>query len=211
MRQTQDTYLGWQQPEHLVGCTRPVWSVDFRTDPDEWRDRYGGDEHSCPNDSCGHGHRYAKTTIRVVCTSCQAALVIRGEECSTSRGTTSNTTHGYGLPPRRVAGLLLWPGEPRLNVGRLGTDEPYDLLVTRPGVKQAELEEEDVVGQITQTRGKRGGVVWTAAAVPTPRGPYGAGLGLRWANAQDGFKTIAAAAKWINAKIEENTAGGEGE
>ena len=167
MTTVQSTYLGWEQPEHKAGCKKPAWSVDFRTDPEEFRYRYnGGDSrpHECPNEDCGHGDRYPRTTVRVVCTSCQAAVVIVGEHCHASRGATATTTRGYGLPPRRVAGLLLWPGEPFLDFGRLGSDEPYDFLDTRPGVKA--VTRADVVGVIMQTRGKRGGVTWSAATDP---------------------------------------------
>jgi hypothetical protein len=204
----QDTYLGWEQPEHLAGCKRPAWTVDFRTDPEEFRDRYGGDAHACLNDECQHGDRYPRTTVRIVCTSCQAAVVIRGEDCSTSRGMTANTTYGYGLPPRRLAGLLLWPGEPFLDFGRLSTDEPYDFLVTRPGVQR--VTRETVVGVIMQTRGARGGVTWSAATEPRDS-KYLRGR-IDWARHSGDDRTlrsVTAAARWVAAQLPPAEAGGE--
>ncbi|MFF7521218.1 hypothetical protein [Streptomyces pseudovenezuelae] len=209
MTTVQATYLGWEQPEHLEGCKRPQWSVDFRTDPEEFRRRHDGEAHSCPNEDCGHDDRYPRTTVRVVCTSCQAALVVRGEDCGISQGTTANTTYGYGLPPRRIAGLLLWPGEPFLDFGRLSSDEPYDLLVTRPGVKS--VTRADVVGVIMQTRGKRGAITWSAAVDPRDS-KYLRGR-IDWArhSADDGaLRTVTAAARWVGARLaEQQTQGGE--
>jgi hypothetical protein len=203
----QDTYLGWEQPEHLAGCKRPVWTVDFRTDPDEFRGRHDGDAHACPNDDCQHGDRYPRTTVRIVCTSCQTAVVIRGEECSTSWGMTANTTYGYGLPPRRVAGLLLWPGEPFLNIGRLNSDEPYDLLVTRTGVKR--VTRADVVGVIMQTRGKRNAVTYSAATDPRDNEHMRGRIDWARRSSDDGtLRTVTAAARWIGARLAEQHTGG---
>lgn len=200
MTTVQATYLGWEQLEHLASCKRPAWQVDFRTDEDEIRARYGGDAHDCSNDECVHGDRYAKTTVRIVCTSCQAALVIEGEGCSASLGMTANTTYGYGLPPRKLAGLLLWPGEPFLDFGRLRTGEPYDFLVTRPGVKH--VTRADVVGVIMQTRGKRNAVTWSAAVGPRDnRYARGRVDWTRHSGDDATLRTVAAAARWIAAQL----------
>jgi len=198
-----ETYLGWDEPQHLAGCKRPAWSVDVRTDHDELRDRFGGEAHACRNDECQHGDRYPRTTVRIVCPSCQAALVVHGEDASTSQGV--HATHGYGRPPRTVAGLLLWPGEPWLYFGRLSTDEPYDFVVTRKGVTR--VTEADVVGVITQGRTKRHAVIWNAGALPTP-GKYGR---FNWgaSNEEKPARTVAAAAKWIAAQLEQQTGGGQ--
>ena len=205
MTSVLETYLGWDEPQHLAGCKRPSWSVDMRTDHDEWRDRHGGDAHSCPNDECQHGDRYERTTVRIVCRSCQAALVIRGEDASVSEG--AYVTHGYGQPPRTVAGLLLWPGEPWLNLGRLSSDEPYDFVVTRKGVTR--VTESDVVGVITQGRGKRGAIIWNAGALPTP-GKYAR---LNWGatNEDRPARTVMAAARWIAAQLFEHEQQGGGQ
>lgn len=203
-----DTYLGWDQPEHFDGCKRPTWSVTFRRDERELRGRGGMEAHDCANEACQHGDWYARTTVRVVCTSCQAALVVRGEDAGMSSGSAKNTTHGYGLPPRRVAGLLLWPGEPYLNFGRLRSDEPYDLVVTRPGVKT--VSEADIVGLIGQSIGKRHATTWTAAALPSPDGPYGVGQHIRWSKVStDGkpLRSVGAAARWVAARLAEAEAG----
>ena len=205
MTTVQGTYLGWEQPEHLAGCKRPQWSVDFRTDPEEFRRRHDGAEHACANEECQHGDRYPRTTVRIVCTSCQAALVIEGEHCGTSRGMTANTTHGYGLPPRRVAGLLLWPGEPWLDLGRLRADEPYDFLVTRLGVKH--VTRADAVGVIMQTRGKRGAVTWSAAVGPRDSKYLRGRVDWTRSSADDGaLRTVMAAARWVAARLAEQQA-----
>lgn len=205
MTSVLETYLGWEEPQHRATCKRPAWQVDIRTDHDELRDRLGGGAHSCGNDACGHGDRYSRTTVRIVCGSCQAALVVSAEDASTSQGKTATTTYGYGLPPRTVAGLLLWPGEPWLDVGRFRSDEPHDFVVTRKGVTR--VTEADVVGVITQHRGKRGAVTWQAGALPTP-GKYAR---FNWGATNDDkpARTITAAAKWIAARLAEQQTGGD--
>ncbi|MEV8245005.1 hypothetical protein AB0R01_14685 [Streptomyces rochei] len=208
MSKALDTYLGWEQPQHFGTCSRPSWQVDFRTEDGELRRRYGGDSHTCPNDSCDHGDTYPRITVRIVCPSCQAALVVAGEDGLTRQGLAAATTDGYGVPPRRIAGLLLWPGRPWLDFGRLSTDEPHDFVVTRPGVQR--VTEVDVVGQITQGRGKRGAVVWAATAVPSADGPYGYDR-IRWARATGDTKpprTVAGAAKWVAAQLADQQSGG---
>ncbi|EPD63143.1 hypothetical protein [Streptomyces sp. HGB0020] len=207
MTTVQSTYLGWEQPEHLASCKRPTWSVDFRTDEDEIRGRDGGDAHACANDECQHGDRYPQITVRIVCTSCQAAVVIRGEHGYTSRGMTANTTYGYGLPPRKLAGLLLWPGEPFLDFGRQRTDEPYDLLVTRLGVKR--VTRENTVGVIMQTRGKRGAVTWSAAVGPRDSKYLRGRIDWSRHSGDDAtLRTVTAAAKWIAAQLASSDADG---
>lgn len=204
MTSVLETYLGWDEPRHLAGCKRPAWSVDIRTDRDELRGRHGGEAHACPNEDCGHGDRYERTTVRIVCHSCDAAVVVQGEEAHASQGTTGYITHGYGKPPRTVAGLLLWPGEPWLSFGRLSSDEPYDYVVTRKGVTRP--AEADVVGIITQGRSKRRAVIWNAGALPTP-GKYAR---FNWGATNDDrpARTVAAAAKWIAAQLAEQQSGG---
>ncbi|MFE9923301.1 hypothetical protein ACFYQA_17450 [Streptomyces sp. NPDC005774] len=200
MTSVLETYLGWEEPQHLAGCKRPAWSVDIRTDHLELRAGHGGEAHACPNEDCGHGSRYERTTVRIVCGSCQAAMVIRGEEAAISEG--AHVTHGYGQQPRTMAGLLLWPGEPWLTFGRLSSDEPYDYVVTRKGVTRP--AEADVVGVITQGRGKRGAVAWNAGALPTP-GKYHR---FNWGRTTETpVRTVAAAAKWIAAQLDEQTGG----
>ncbi|TQE35445.1 hypothetical protein [Streptomyces ipomoeae] len=216
MSTVQDSYLGWEQLTHAKACKRPVWEVDLRRREDAWRYKASlayeeRAEHKCADEFCSHGNRFDELTVRIVCRSCGMAEVITGERNEdTGRTSTSTRWLGYGLPPRRIAGLLLWPGEPWLNVGRAETDEPHDFLVTRSGVER--VIKEAVAGQIAQTRGKRGGVIWTGCAVPSEDGPYGVGLGrIRWARVQEGFKTPAAAAKWIAVQLAEAGAGGGAE
>lgn len=203
MTSALETYLGWEEPQHLAGCKRPAWSVDIRTDQGEFRGRHDGEAHACRNEDCVHGDRYARTTVRIVCRSCQAATVVRGEEAGTSQGTY--VAYGYGQPPRTMAGLLLWPGEPWLYYGRLNSDEPYDYVATRKGVTR--VTEADVVGVITQARSKRGAIIWQAGALPTPA-QYGR---FNWGATNDDkpARTVAAAAKWIAARLAEQQPDGD--
>lgn len=214
MRSVQETYLGWEELTHYKGCAKPGFEVSVRRNDDALRHHSGlayeaRVQHGCKGEYCGHRNTFTEMVVRIVCRSCGAAEVITGEQTDdTGRSTMSTKALGYGLPPRRMAGLLLWPGDPWLSPGRAVSAEPHDFLVTRPGVKR--VTKEDVAGQITQGRGKRGAVTWTAAAVPREDGPYGMLDKIRWAQVQDGLKTPAAAAKWISAELaaESGTSGG---
>jgi hypothetical protein len=207
-----DTYLGWEKPQHHEGCKRPSWDIGIREDESRARYQYRGDDpikHSCSQEDCGHRNTFAETVVRIVCKSCGAARVITGEKTSDTGETVTSTTYlGYGLAPRQAAGLLLWPGHPYLDFGRIGSEEPHDFVLTRARVKQ--VTEDTVVGQITQSRGKLGGIVWTALAVPDPKGQYGYGQRIRWVHANDGrgrggtpLRTVPAAARWIGARLAE--------
>jgi hypothetical protein len=190
----QDVYLGWRELAHGADCPRPSWTVDVRDD-EHYRSSYGGatERHSCPNEDCDHGGSYPRTTVRVVCLACHVAYVIAGETGS-SRSTTTWTT-GFGEAPRKVAGLYLWPGQPWFD------DESHEFLVSR--ARPQRLTVADVVGEISEGRGPRGGKRFSAAALPSPNGRYG-GRTLRWAVAREGFATCSAAAKWIAAQTPES-------
>ncbi|WP_060952426.1 hypothetical protein [Streptomyces hygroscopicus] len=205
----QDTYLGWEALEHRPDCQRPSWEVDVRTERGG-RDlrSYSDDQrrkHSCPDEYCGHGNTFDRITVRIVCRSCGLAHLISGEESEDTGRTSTGVKHlGYGMEPRRIAGLYLWPGEPWLAYGRAVSDEPHDFLVTRTRVDRVTAA--DVVGQILQGRGGRGAVRWSANAVANPEGQYGLGQ-LRFDQATEGLRSVAAAAKWIAAALQD--AGGE--
>ncbi|MFK0155402.1 hypothetical protein ACIQVK_25415 [Streptomyces sp. NPDC090493] len=212
-----DSYLGWQEPEHKDGCKRPKWEVHYRTEDHQYRGSGYGESrprHECPDEDCEHGNSFARLLVRLVCRSCGAAQIISGEKTpETGVSTSSTQVLGYGLPPRQVAGLLLWPGHPWLRVGMLEAEEPHDFVVTRPGVR--EVTRESVVGQITQGRGKLRGLVWTTLAVPNPDGRYGLTAQLRFQHANDGqgsggspLRTIGAAARWIGARLAEQPGAG---
>ena len=190
----QDTYLGWRELVHGPGCPRPSWTVDVRDD-EHYRSSYGGavERHACPNEDCDHGGAYPRTTVRVICLACHVAHVFSGESGS-SRCTTTRTT-GFGEAPRKVAGLYLWPGQPWFD------DEPHEFLVSR--AKPQRLTAVDVVGEIHEGRGPRGGKQFSAVALPSPDGTYGIGA-LRWTVAQEGFTSCTAAVKWIAAQTPES-------
>ncbi|MFE6025576.1 hypothetical protein [Streptomyces niveus] len=201
-----DTYLGWEQLTHRPDCKRPAWVADIKiTNTYASRSHYRDDEarkHECPNEDCGHSGSFEETTVRLVCASCSLAYVIRGEDV---RHSTEPLRYlRYGLPPRKLAGLFLWPAEPFLDFGRLSSDEPDDFVVTASKVDRVTAA--DVVGVIQQGRGKRGGILWAALAVPDPAGQYGLSYtGVKFAAATDVPRTVAAAAKWVAARLAEKT------
>ncbi|MFD8936662.1 hypothetical protein ACFV0R_15655 [Streptomyces sp. NPDC059578] len=189
------SYIGWDLLTHGTECTAPAWTIDIRTEDGIARDRgYAGTTHSCPDADCDHGPTHPRTTVRIVCGGCHITCVIKSE---TGVSQPPPRHLGYGLPPRRKAGLLLWPGRPFLAWGRLAPDvaEPHDFVVTALGV--ARVTEDTVVGTITQGRGARGGVCWTAAAGPSPTGEFGTGSPFRWTDVAEGLATVTAAARWI--------------
>lgn len=199
MTGVQGTYLGWQELGHSPECRRPVWTAEIST-ATAYRNSYtGAERHRCADVECDHGPSYERTSLRLVCRSCGVVHQVRGEMDGTS--VSSSAQAGIGLPPRRVAGLSLWPGAPWLAFGRSDSAEPFDFLVTRPGAER--VTEKTVVGEITQSLGHRGGVQWSAAAVASEAGPYGLRTTVRWAYAEEGLRTIAAAAKWIGARLAE--------
>ncbi|WP_329338536.1 hypothetical protein OG866_26950 [Streptomyces sp. NBC_00663] len=222
MRSTLDTYLGWETLRHFDGCKRPLVKIAWRRDENEYRrdpDRgFGGSSvnHSCTTEYCAHGNSFTKLTVRIVCITCTAAQVITGEATEDTGISTTTTKHlGYGLAPRQAAGLLLWPGMPWIDVGRMGSEEPHDFVVTRTGVKT--VTQDVVVGQITQGRGKLGGLVWTALAVPDPEGRYGFGRPVHYMHRNDGrgdggspLRTVKSAARWVAARLAEHGAQGGG-
>lgn len=223
MRGPLDTYLGWEKPEHMRGCKKPAWDVSVRVLEDEYRRGHGfhGEPvvaHACADkEYCEHGAKYDATVVRIVCFSCGVAQVISGEKTADT-GETLTTTKwlGYGLPPRKAGGLLLWPAEPWLYMGRQAETEPHDFVVTRLGVKQ--VTKDAVVGQVVKGTGERRGVVWTALAVPGVPGSggrfeYGYGGPVRFEHANDGrgrggspLRTVNAAARWIGARLAEQPA-----
>ncbi|WP_432589969.1 hypothetical protein ABVG11_34405 [Streptomyces sp. HD1123-B1] len=203
MSTVQSTYLDWTALTHRPDCCRPAWEVDVRTDRTGRDLRSYGEEssraHSCPDEDCDHRNTFDQTTVRVVCRSCGLAHLIRGEHTEdTGSSSMSTTCLGFGMAPRRVAGLYLWPGEPWLAYGRAVSDEPHDFVVTRTRVDRVAAQ--DVAGEITQGRGKRGGVVWSAATLPNPDGRYGL-QHVRFDQVTEGLRSVAAAAKWIAAQL----------
>ena len=213
MTSALDTYLGWEKPGHMRDCKKPAWDVSVRVLEGEYRSGHGfhGEpvvRHACADkEYCDHGAKYDATVVRVVCHSCGAAQVISGEKTpDTGQSLTSTKWLGYGLAPRQAAGLLLWPGTPWLTPGRAESAEPHDFVVTR--LKAREVTEDTVVGQISQSRGDRGGVVWTALAGPGEGGQFGYGSRIRFEHANDGrgrggrpIRSVAAAARWIGERL----------
>lgn len=205
----RDTYLGWTELAHLDGCKKPIWEIDTRVDYDVWRDRSRGSDidHRCVDEECdAHGKRYTRTTVRMVCRSCGTARLLAGD----ARLTPTTTAYlGYGQQPRRMGQLLLWPGPPfsDLAFSVPGEREPYELLVTGPGVRRPRRE--DLLGHITQVWTPRHALRYSANAGLSPDGEYGWGE-FRWSAAAERLKTVSAAARWIAAQTITRTATAEG-
>ncbi|MFI9311240.1 hypothetical protein [Streptomyces triculaminicus] len=191
-------HLDWQPFRHRSDCTKPVWEVDQQRESDARRPRRDGPEHECPNGECGHGAHYDRITVRVLCRSCGTVHLISGEE-HTSRTTTTART-GYGQAPKKVGGLWLYPGPPLLDLREYTSPGAY--LCSQEKVDR--LSEDDIVGVVSEGRGKRGGTVWYAAVGPDFKpGALGLPGFAIWAkNSGDKpFTTVAAAAKWVKAEV----------
>ncbi|MGW1295116.1 hypothetical protein [Streptomyces sp. NPDC002533] len=188
-----DSYLAWEEIAHRPDCAKPSWTVDTRIEDGVFRGVSGGTSHACPNEECGHGERYTKTSLRVVCSSCGVALIMSGDD--DGMRSTSTKALGYGQPPKKAGGLWLYPGAPLLfGWGHGETDEPEGYLVTRARVERVTVD--NIIGVIHKARGPRRGVQWSATSVPDPKGEFGYGL-VRWARARGEFRSFTAAAKWI--------------
>ena len=185
-------HLDWQPFRHGPDCAEPAWEVAQQTEADQRRPRRDGPEHECPNEECGHHGYYDRIAVRVLCRSCGIVHLIGGEE-HTSRTTTTVRT-GYGQAPKKAGGLWLYAGPPLLDLRDYTTPGAY--LCSLEEVDQ--LSQKDVVGAITEGRGKRGATVWSAAVGPDFQQGYTV-----WAkNSGDKtFSTVAAAAKWVTAEL----------
>ncbi|GGU11350.1 hypothetical protein [Streptomyces lateritius] len=192
-------HLEWHPFAHRPDCAKPVWEVDHQVVSDKLRTRRGGPEHTCPNEECGHHDRHDRITVRLLCRACDTVHLISGEEHTTRTTTTARI--GYGQPPKRVAGLWLYPGPPLLDLRDHTTPGAY--LCSREKVDR--LSEEDIVGSVTEGRGKRGATVWHAAIGPEfhppARGLSGYAI---WAknSGEKPFTSVTAAAKWVAAELD---------
>lgn len=191
----QETYLGWHRLAHAPDCARPSWTIDLRVD-DGHRSSYGSARanHTCLDEDCDHGSAFPQVTVRVVCACCHLAHVIRGEGHSQHHTTTRTT--GVGEAPHTVSSLHLWPGVSWFD------DKPHQWLATRSA--PATIQPADVIGEIHEERGPRGGARYVALALPDAEGPYGLDR-LRWRLARDGFRSLTAAAKWLAARLPEDS------
>lgn len=157
-------YFGWWPVSHAPGCPRPAWEVAVHTD-----------------------HRSGESTVRVLCRSCERVELYSGV---TTRESSSTREIGYGQPPRRVAGVWLYPGPAFM----ADESDPWDYLVARE--RRDQLGPDDVIGWIGQQSGpRRAGLAWKALAGPgqiTDEGRF-----MVHATTERVFKTIRSAAGWI--------------
>jgi hypothetical protein len=203
LKAVEASYLGWRSLTHLSGCRRPSWEAHVREDEEARDDAPGG--HSCRDEFCSHRDMYERTSVRLVCRSCGRAHVLSGEAVGDWSTTTSST--GHGMPPKRRAGLLLWPSQPYASAGRLDPQHPYphDWFVTRAGVTRP--VETDLVGLIILRPGP-GSVRWTACADPASADEIETGSAMPvagsdrwWTHTTSDCRSPGAAAKWIEAQL----------
>lgn len=125
--------------------------------------------------------------LRFVCPSCGAAQVLRVDTDTRPdarsgvrlREATSTRRIGYGCPPRRAAGLWLWP-VPAPD----GSDDPASYVVTT--VNDRRERREEIAGAVARYRTARGAHRWLAAVGYDPS-----------VENQDGFRSAGAAAAWL--------------
>lgn len=136
-------YIGWTPLPHDPGCGQAEWLVHERG-----RDVLDG----------------SRLDLRFVCPSCGAAHLLRVDTDTRPdtrwglqvREATTTRRIGYGCPPRRAAGLWLWPAP-----APDGSDDPANYVVTT--VKARPQRREDVVGAAARYRTARGAHRWLAA------------------------------------------------
>lgn len=196
-----DTYLGWDQLTHGINCAAPAWDIDVRREEGAHPLSHRQDlQHSCSNENCSHHNLFTRVTVRVICRSCTTAHLISGEDLTQERTTTEAI--GYGQPPRRMAGLYLWPSEPVLFGYGPGTsghdDQPRSYLATAHLVER--VTPQDCVGVIGRHPTARSRELWWASAISIPLpGRLTAEYGLNWARRASELPSLDAAAEWIAA------------
>lgn len=202
MRLIEDTYFGWNDVTHALDCERPSWDIDVRHDTGRhFTSQAGTEQHTCPNEDCAHADVFDRVTVRIICRSCHTAHMISGE----GLGTTCTTTEalGYGQPPRKTAGIYLWPSAPVLygyGPGRSGhDDQPHAWLATAEPAER--LKTEHCIGAIGRHRTARGALRWWAGALPAMPPVPGHGR-LVWDRKVSGFTSVSAAARWIAAAVD---------
>lgn len=169
-------YFDWQPiGDHAPGCRESRWEVRRLR-----RDR--------------HDDGY-EAGLRALCRSCgtvyQLVCVVNGQatwgddpSCASHQATTTGSL-GYGLPAERVGGLWLHPGPPLWQ-----SEPPREYLVTF--TRQTPLTPAEVLGMVARQRGRRGGLLWTAAYGYRPA-----------ARASEGHKSRISAVRWLAEQLRE--------
>lgn len=135
--------------------------------------------------------------LRFVCSSCGAVHLLRVDTDARPdarwgvrfRKATSTRRIGYGCPPRRAAGLGLWP-VPASD----GSDDPTSDVVTT--VKSRPERREEIAGAVARYRTVRGAHRWLAAVSYDPA-----------VENRDGFRSAGAAAACLAERL---TSGADG-
>lgn len=188
MHLIEELYLGWQQLTHTTACPNPVWdSVEWRRDEGARLVQQGAEAHECISGDCDHGNGFDRVQFRLLCRDCQTVHVLDGEGLGSTVTTTALT--GWGQPPRKTAGMWLWPGETATPDGR-----PHDYLVTRDPVTPATPGA--LHGLITSYWDSVGTPLWIAYAHHHPDGTHKRGR-LTFTHRTNALTTVQDAARWI--------------
>lgn len=188
MHLIEDLYLGWQPLTHTLDCPTPAWDVaELRFDDGIRRVGAHVEPHACATEGCSHADGFPRVQLRLLCRNCQTVYTVSGEALSTLCTTTSLT--GWGQPPRQVAGVWLWPGQPAD-----AEHQPHDYLVTRDRVTQ--VTPANLAGIITKYWDSEGRPRWIAGADLNPDGAHQI-HSLRWTHRSAGLETLDEAVRWV--------------
>ncbi|MGW6210991.1 hypothetical protein [Streptomyces sp. NPDC055109] len=187
MQLIESLYLGWSPLSHGPGCPSLTWdSVEILRDEGGRIVQSGAERHACANADCSHTDTFTRVQLRLLCRDCSTVRTITGENLTDDPISIEDS--GWGLAPREVSGVWLWPGQPVISGG-----EPNDYLVTRTADG---VTTENLYGIISGHREADNIRRWIAAALPDPDGPHGE-HSLRWQYRTAGLADVAAAAAWI--------------
>ncbi|WP_392967266.1 hypothetical protein [Streptomyces sp. LN245] len=188
MQLIESLYLGWSPLDHPADCPKPTWDVvEIRHDEGGRIVQTGAEHHACANDTCSHADSFGRVQLRLLCRDCGSIRTITGEGLTQVPSTVADS--GWGLAPRKVSGVWLWPGQPAAP-----GSEPHDYLVTRS--RAAAVTTESLYGIITRYRDASGTPCWIAGALPDEDGEHQV-HSLRWRHRSAGLADLDAAAAWI--------------
>jgi hypothetical protein len=188
MQLIESLYLGWSPLDHPADCPNPTWdSVEIRHDEGGRIVQTGAEHHACTNDTCSHADSFGRVQLRLLCRDCGSIRTITGEGLTQVPSTVADS--GWGLAPREVSGVWLWPGQPAAP-----GSEPHDYLVTLE--QAAAVTTESLYGIITRYHDASGTPRWIAGALPDPDGKHQV-HSLRWRHRTAGLADLDAAAAWI--------------
>lgn len=188
MHLIEELYLGWQPLTHTITCPAPTWdSVELRHDEGARQVATGAEAHECISGDCGHENTFGRVQVRLLCRDCDTVYVLAGEGLGSTCTTTALT--GWGQPPRKLAGVWLWPGEAATAEGR-----PHDYFVTRDPAAPATPGA--LLGLITSYWDSVGAPLWIAYAHHHPDGAHKRDR-LTFIHRTDALTSVEDAVRWV--------------